>query len=481
MSSSKVGTRTRLFYGLGSAPYGIKDNGFSFFLLVFYAQVLGLSHTLTSMAIAVAIVIDAISDPIVGYLSDNWRSRWGRRHPFMYAAIIPICISYGFLWNPPEWVLGEQMTLFTYLVVMAVSIRMFLTFFEVPNTALISELSDDYDERTRMMSLRYMFGWIGGIGMAILAYTVFLRETGEGGGIFQQEGFGRYGIAAAILMFVGMLVSSLGTHSSIKDLHIPPKRDTMTLGTVVRELFETMRNRSFQALFIASIFSGTAAGLQASLSIFYSTFLWGLKSSELGILTVLQLLAAVAAVPIARALGKRFDKKRAAMGSFVFAIFFGPAMLFGRVLDIVPANGDPLLLPMLIAHNLIEICAIIVFSILFGAMMADVVEDSAVSTTRRSEGVIFAARNFAGKMVSGLGILISGLILTMAQLPPGVGPDEADPQAIINVVLMAVPVQVFFYCCALLMVSRYNITRHGHGANVDKLQQTLVSDELSSD
>ena len=275
MSSSKVGTRTRLFYGLGSAPYGIKDNGFSFFLLVFYAQVLGLSHTLTSMAIAVAIVIDAISDPIVGYLSDNWRSRWGRRHPFMYAAIIPICISYGFLWNPPEWVLSEQMTLFTYLVVMAVSIRMFLTFFEVPNTALISELSDDYDERTRMMSLRYMFGWIGGIGMAILAYTVFLRESGEGGGIFQQEGFGRYGIAAAKLMFVGMLVSSLGTHSSIKDLHIPPKRDTMTLGTVVRELFETMRNRSFQALFIASIFSGTAAGLQASLSIFYSTFLWG--------------------------------------------------------------------------------------------------------------------------------------------------------------------------------------------------------------
>ena len=481
MSSSKVGTRTRFFYGLGSAPYGIKDNGFSFFLLVFYAQVLGLSHTLTSMAIAVAIVIDAISDPIVGYLSDNWRSRWGRRHPFMYVAIIPICISYGFLWNPPEWVLGEQMTLFTYLVVMAVSIRMCLTFFEVPNTALISELSEDYDERTRMMSLRYMFGWIGGIGMAILAYTVFLRETSEGGGVFQQEGFGHYGIAAAILMFFGMLVSSLGTHSSIKDLHIPPKRDTMGLGIVVRELFETMRNRSFQALFIASIFSGTAAGLQASLSIFYSTFLWGLKSSELGILTVLQLLAAVAAVPIARALGKRYDKKRAAMGSFVFAIFFGPAILFGRVLDVVPANGDPLLLPMLIAHNLIEICAIIVFSILFGAMMADVVEDSAVSTTRRSEGVIFAARNFAGKMVSGLGILISGLILTLADLPPGVGPDEADPKAIINVVLMAVPVQVFFYCCALLMVSRYNITRYGHGANVDKLQQTLVSDELSSD
>ena len=473
MSSAKVNGSTKFFYGLGSTPYGIKDNGFSFFLLIFYSQVLGLSHALTSLAIAIAIVVDAISDPVVGYISDNWRSRWGLRHPFMYLSIVPICVSYAFMWNPPAWVLDEQTSIFLYLLAMAISIRIFLTFFEVPNTALISELSDDYDERTGMMSLRYMFGWIGGISMAILAYTVFLADKGDGRGIFQIEGFGQYGIAAAGLMLIFMLMSSIGTHSSIQRLHVPPQRDSMTLGVVARELIETMRNRSFQALFIASIFSGTAAGLQASLSVFFSTFLWRLKASQLGILTVMQLFAAVAAVPIARALGRKFDKKRAAIGSFVFAIFFGPAMLFGRFFDLVPANGDPRLLPMLIAHNMIEVCAIIVFSILFGAMMADVVEDSAVSTSRRSEGVIFAARNFAGKMVSGLGILISGLILTLAQLPPGVNPAEADPQAIINVVLLAAPVQVLFYLCALMMIRRYDITRLQHNENVDKVANAL--------
>ena len=137
--------------------------------------------------------------------------------------------------------------------------------------------------------------------------------------------------------------------------------------------------------------------MQAALSIYFATFFWGLKASELAIFPIFQALAACCAVPIAHMLGKRFDKKRAAIGSFLFMISFGPLMLFGRLVDIVPENDSSLLLPMLLAHNFVEVCVIIVFSILFGAMMADVVEDSAVDTTRRSEGVIFAARGFAGK------------------------------------------------------------------------------------
>ena len=270
---------TRFFYGLGAAPYGIKDNGFSYFLLIFYSQVLGLSPVMTSAALSIAIVIDAITDPIIGYISDNWRSRWGRRHPFMYLAIVPICVSYAFMWNPPVDVMASEDVLFVYLVVMAVTVRIFLTFFEVPNTALISELTEDYDARTQLMGLRYMFGWLGGIGMAFLAYSVFLRETeGGGGGILAAAGYGYYGIAAACLMFVGMLVSSLGTHHHISRLHVPPMRDQIKIGQVFGELLETMKNRSFQSLFLASIFSGTAAGMQAALSIYFSTFFLGVES-----------------------------------------------------------------------------------------------------------------------------------------------------------------------------------------------------------
>jgi GPH family glycoside/pentoside/hexuronide:cation symporter len=73
---------TRIAYGFGSVAYGVKDAGFGYFLLLFYGTVVGVEPGLVGLAIFIALVVDAISDPVVGYLSDNWRSRWGRRHPF---------------------------------------------------------------------------------------------------------------------------------------------------------------------------------------------------------------------------------------------------------------------------------------------------------------------------------------------------------------------------------------------------------------
>ena len=80
----------RLTYGFGAIAYGIKDHGFAYFLLLFYGTVVGLEPALVGTALLIALIFDALSDPIVGYWSDNTRSRWGRRHPFMYAAAIPV-------------------------------------------------------------------------------------------------------------------------------------------------------------------------------------------------------------------------------------------------------------------------------------------------------------------------------------------------------------------------------------------------------
>ena len=128
------------------------------------------------------------------------------------------------------------------------------------------------------MGLRYMFGWLGGIGMAFLAYSVFLRETeGGGGGILAAAGYGYYGIAAACLMFVGMLVSSLGTHRHIARLHVPPTRQNQNWSGF-GELLETMKNRSFQSLFLASFFRHSRRHAGRAEHLFFD-FLWGLKAS----------------------------------------------------------------------------------------------------------------------------------------------------------------------------------------------------------
>ena len=87
----------KLAFGMGAAAFGIKNNGFDYFLLLFYGTVVGLEPGLVGLAILVALVFDALSDPLVGYWSDNTKSRWGRRHPFMYTAILPVSLSYFLL------------------------------------------------------------------------------------------------------------------------------------------------------------------------------------------------------------------------------------------------------------------------------------------------------------------------------------------------------------------------------------------------
>ena len=158
---SNLNFRTKFYYGFGSISFGIKNNGFSYFVLFVYSSVLGLPAWMTGLALNLVLIADAITDPLVGYYSDRTRSRWGRRHPFMYAAALPVAITYYFLWTPPESLTDWQ--LFSYLLVCAIIIRVFITFYEVPSVSLGPELTDNYVERTSLMSFRYFFGWFGGL------------------------------------------------------------------------------------------------------------------------------------------------------------------------------------------------------------------------------------------------------------------------------------------------------------------------------
>ena len=112
---SKLSLSTKFFYGFGSISFGIKNNGFSYFVLFVYSSVLGLPAWMAGLALNLVLIADAITDPLVGYYSDRLGSKWGRRHPFMYAAAIPVTISFYFLWSPPDNLTNLQ--LFLYLLI----------------------------------------------------------------------------------------------------------------------------------------------------------------------------------------------------------------------------------------------------------------------------------------------------------------------------------------------------------------------------
>lgn len=460
-----------LLYGLGSVAYGVKDNGFSFLLMLFYSQVLGLPASLAALALFIALLFDAVSDPLVGWWSDNTRSRWGRRHPFMYAAALPVAGFYYFLWNPPVDV-ADPRALFLWLVCAAIGIRFLVTLYEIPSTALVAELTDDYDARTRLLGYRYMFGWFGGLTVHFLAFAVFLRDTPEyPSGVLNPAGYGTYGLVASGLILASILVSSAGLHRYIPQLRQAPLRDRRSPLETFRELRATLSNRNFLALFLAGVFAAVGAGVVTNFDLYVNTYFWEFTSSDIQWITLSIFLSAAAAALLAPALTRRFDKKHSAMGIYVVAIVWGVSPIALRLAGWFPENDWPGLLPLMVGVKMVEVTLIITFGIVQSSMLADVVEQSELRTGRREEGLFFAARTFAAKATSGVGTLLAGVILDLIAFPRGARPGEVSEEVLFDLGIAYGPTVAVLYLIALATMGFYRISRADHGAHLATLRE----------
>jgi len=464
--SASVGLKTA--YGIGAAAFGIKNNGFDYFLLIFYGTVVGLEPGLVGLAILIALCVDALSDPLVGYWSDNLHSRWGRRHPFMYASAIPVALTYFLLWNPPDW---GQAGLFIYLTLMAILIRTFITLYETPSAALIPELTSDYDERTTYNSYRVFFAWAGGNVMSVLMFGVLL--TGPLG-MRDQQAYQTYGIIASALIFLSIMVSAVGTHGHIKHLHQPViKSERYTIGRIFREMTETLNDRNFFALFIATVMFAVATGASASLAFLMLNYFWGFSEFQIFIWTCTVFLAAALGFVIAPWASRRWHKKRATilLGVIGFSILPTPVVL--RLAGLMPENGDPLLFPLVLTINIIDLSILIAVSIVLLSMVADLVESSQLKTGRRSEGVYYAALTFTRKTTQGIGVLIAGIILSVIDFPEGAKPSDVDPDVLWNLGAFYAPTLLVLWLGGIYCVSRYKIDKAGHEDNLRRLAELV--------
>ncbi|MEL7447362.1 MAG: MFS transporter [Pseudomonadota bacterium] len=468
-----ISRATKLAFGFGAVAPGVTVGAFDFFLLIFYSQVVGLDARLVGLAILVALIFDAVSDPIVGYWSDNHRSRWGRRHPFMYASAVPIAVSFFFLWVPPEG--ASQFQLFWYVLILSVSIRTAVTFYRTPSTALAPDLTKDYDERTSLYSLRYLFAWFGGNTLVVLMFFIlfpqFVTETIEDGR-FNRDAYQVYGLIGAVMIFVSITVSSLGTHSRIIHLGSPPPARKMTLSVIFREIFETLANRSFIALFVAALFYAVASGVVASLSLYLYTYFWEFSELQTGAIFLGTFIAAVIGFVLAPIVTRKMGKKRGAMIIGLIAFGGAPLPIVLRLLDLLPPNGTPFVFWFVTLTNIIDIGLIITFQILFASMIADLVEESELKTGRRSEGVFTAAETFIRKCVQGFGVMAATLVLTLAQFPTGADVQEVEPEAVRRLGLYYVPLVLILYITMIAVISTYQIDRRTHEENLRKLQES---------
>ena len=410
----KLGPRSRWSFGVGSIAYGIKDGGFGTFLLLYYNQVIGLPAAKVGLAIMAALLIEAFVDPLVGWLSDHTHARWGRRHPWMYASALPVAIGWLLLWNPPHW---APDSLLFYLFGSALLVRIALSMFEIPSSALGPELSSDYDERTRLFAYRYLFGWGGGLMMLFLAYVVFLRpDATHPNGFANAAGYSAMATFGAIVMALSIVLSSIGLHHEIDRLP-PPPAGKDTLWGHLRLFGRTVSNKGFLVLMAAGLSAYTAQGISFALSNYNYQFVWRLAGGDYVWLPLALMIGAGGSFFIAPRLTRGGNKARAAALLSIGNVIFLTMPYLLRFAGVFPDPGTPLMLPLLLlcfASN--TACGVAAFA-LGAAMLSDVVEESVVRTGMRSVGVFFAGGFFVQKLCGGLGIFGAAQIIAWSAFP----------------------------------------------------------------
>jgi glycoside/pentoside/hexuronide:cation symporter, GPH family len=461
----------RLAYGTGAVAYGIKDNGFSVFLLIFYNQVIGLSADLVGLAVMIALIIDAFIDPIIGHLSDRTNTRWGRRHPWLYASLIPVALSWFLLWHPPDW--GET-GLFFYLIGVAILVRSAIAMNEVPSAAMLPELTSDYHERTNVIRYRYLGGWVGGLFILWLAYGVFLVPTPEQpAGLLRREGYDAYAWAGVIMMVLAVLVAAIGTHRRIakRPERLPPRQP---LGAELRAIKGTLSNRAFLTLMAAGIFAYANQGLNFATSTYMQSYVWEFPAWAFSAWPITLLLGVVFAFIATPTISKKMGKKHAAALMAAVAVVFGLLPYILRLLGWFPANGDPVTIPLFFAFMVLAVGSGICPMILSGSMLADVVEDSEIKTGHREEGLFFAGNLFMQKCVTGIGTFAAGSLISAVGFPDNAVPGQVDPAVIDRLMLSFTMLTIFFVAIAVTIFLRFPL---GEADHEDRLQRLGKSEK----
>ncbi len=459
---------TNILYGVGSIAFGVHLTVLTSALLLFYNQVVGLPAAWVGGAMALTLIFDAICDPLIGEWSDHTRSRWGRRHPFMYASAIPAAVAFYFLFDPPlDW---TKPHLLIYMGAMLMTVRVLLSLYEIPSSALAPELTLDYDQRTSLMSSRFFFGTLGGAAISVLALQVFLRKDATHPlGLLSAAGYRETAVVASILIFLSIIISCVGTQRFIGSLvHAP--RVPGTWREKFRELSGTLSNRSFLALTISGIVGAISIGLRQGLDFYVSAYFFELTPAQMSYLAAANLFAAFAGVGLAPAISKRFGKKLSMVGVFFASLFASVAPIAMRLLGLIPPNGTGALFAIVFVFNFIAWTLGLTGFIIVSSMMADVVEDAAVSTGQRSEGLLFAANGLISKCVTGVGTFLSGLMLAWASFPQHATPGQVDPAILRHLGMLFVPTVAIFSAISIAVLMFYDIDRSTHERNIERLE-----------
>ena len=460
--SPNLDKSTIFFFSFGQLAEGLMNSAFAILLFFYFNQVLGLSGTLCGLALLIATSIDAITDPVMGTISDNWRSSLGRRHPFMYASALPLAISFYFLFAPA---FDSGNALFVWLTGFAILTRMSMTLFHVPHMAFGAELSDDFDRRTNLVAYRMLFGVSGWI-LLNAGFAVLFAPTDEyPNGQLNPENYPWFAGMLSIGIFVSIILTSWGTRSVIPLLHQPPPTEKNHLNQSLDDVRVSLSNVSFRWLVISYVIGSIPAAIAGSLALYVNTFYWELTPSQIPAVMLAGSIATLVGYAIAPIAGRLVDKRQLMMaGAFLWAIATLTPFAM-RFLGVFPPIGTPWSVAFLMCCAIVGGAGLAQLVVAVSSMLADVADEHELSEGQRSEGVFFGVFSFCTKASSGIGIAIAGILIDLIAWPTGatirtaadIPADTLTLLAVIADPLVVVALSPVFYC-----IRQYKIDRTRH-------------------
>jgi Na+/melibiose symporter-like transporter len=467
-----LGSKTGLL--LGAAEESLTIVAWETFLLFYYTQIVGLSGTLTGLAVAISLAIDAVLDPLIGSWSDSLRNApLGRRHTLMVGALVPLAIASYFLFAVPAGL--TQMAMFGWLTVFCIGLRAAMSCISVPLYAIGGELSRNPSERTVLLGLRTFGGGIGRLLAQFVAFTFFFAPTAAfPRGQFNPASYPAYGLFVGIGGAAMALACVFGTYRRIRSLerleHRQPAHAAFTPLAFLKELIRAFRvTPNVRVAFLAGSTAYLIMALFTAFKLHLATYFWRISPAQMNRVFLAVGIGMLVSAVIAKWIVRRLDRRPSLMVGIVgFSIFNIISVAFPW-LGLLGLPGSVLLADWV---TILQFFSGVFFGLLViagGTITADVADEHEVNSGKPQQGLIQGVLFFGIKLASGLANLMGGIILDLIHFPIGAKPQDI-PALTLDRLVMAV--------IAILIVAGASLIGFALLYDVSKEKQQRITHRL---
>ncbi|MGB8213977.1 MAG: MFS transporter [Anaerolineales bacterium] len=445
----KLSLRLKLFFSTGDLSTSIPLAILMFFQLYFMTDVAGLRPDLAGWAVGIGKIWDAVNDPVIGLLSDRIRSRFGRRRVMLLFAAVPLGLSFMLMWLVPHF---TPVGLAVYYAATYMVFGTLFTLIHVSYNSLTPELTSDYDERSNLNGYRMVFSIAGTLGAIILA-TVLGWYISD-----KRVLFATLGIGLGLVTIIPPLVVFRVT----KEYDRQQPAVSLSLRQAITE---TLTNRPFWMVMGLYLLSWTTASIMSAVLIYFANYYLRVPGQANYFILVAE-GAAILFIPFWVWVSTKLDKRRAyIIGSLTWVVV---------LLAISAIHPDQVALAYVLAA--LSGSGIATAYVLPWAMIPDIIEIDQAKTGERREGSYYAFASFFQKLATALAVWGMGQALAYAKyITPAAGQAlPVQPPAAVNAIRIFMgPVPAILLFLSLLFAWRFNVTREGHQALVEKLQKRV--------